>query len=250
MDSTKSGLIVLTAAVSPHSDVPFTALSPLERLELYKAGFSFWLAEAISMELKLVVVETTGQPAHSFFTDEELAFVHFINFSPNPRFNKFGKGALEAECLDHAVSVMSDLYAPETTFHKVTGKLIVPNVKSILRPQADREITIRRSLDRSVCDTRIFSTTLGTWQAFFSGMSEFTNDLFPDKYIEHVIANNSVLGEFGGGLTVSQFSKIPKIKGISGSNGVAYGGFTKDGLSNVISHVEKLFITRFKKRLI
>lgn len=250
MDATSSGLLVLTAAVSPHADVPFTALLPEQRLELYRVGFRFWFEQANLMDLKLVVVETTGQPASNFFTDEELDSVHFLNFSPNKKFNKRGKGALEAECLDYAVQVLSDLYAAKTTFHKVTGKLIIPNAKSIIRPQRDNQLTIRRSLDRSVCDTRVFSTTLGTWKSHFSGMSALTNDLDSSKYIEHVIAYKSVIAEFSNGLTVSPFPQIPRIKGISGSNGAAYGGFSKDGLSNLLSHIEKLFVARFKKRLI
>ena len=117
-------------------------------------------------------------------------------------------------------------------------------------PLGGQSLRIRRSLDRGTCDTRIFTTTPAVWQQYFSGIYAETNDL-EGRYFEHVVGHRSILAEYASPeFEVLQFPTPPKIVGISGSDGKAYGGFNKDGLSNALAHVERYLLPPFRRRMI
>jgi hypothetical protein len=242
--------IVLTAAVNPRKEVPFVALTPEVRLSLYKPALKNWLSVAEQIGSKLVVVETTGEPLSSLFDVLDQEKVLFYSFAPPTEIHKLGKGALESACMDYVVNQLEVLVNADATIHKATGKLIIPNAEKIFITQNPNSITIRRSMDRSTSDTRVFSTTLKTWQKNFTSMSSETDDADPQRYLEHVLGNRIIMGEYSKQLRVQRFREIPKIEGVSGSDGTRYGGFSKDGLSNFLSYIEAKFLPHFTRRKI
>lgn len=242
-------VVLLTAAVTPSPLVPFTALNSMQRLGLYRAAFTNWREITAATGMRLCIVETTGATADELgleSAEREL----FVQHEPNPALEPLGKGALESSALDAGMGFIAGQLGTAVTVHKVTGKLHIPNWKRVLHVQEPNTLRIRRSMDRSTCDTRIFSTTAGTWLNHFAGISDLTNDN-DGVYFEHVVGYRSILAEFKDpNFLVEQFPTPPKIVGVSGSDGNKYGGFTKDGLSNVLAHIERPVLPHFRKRMI
>ena len=242
-------VVLSPAALRPSPRVPFTALDPDQRLELYRSAFSDWLDIVILSGKKLCIVETTGESARTLLGDRE-GEADFLSHEPDTSLEPLGKGALESSALDAGMSFIAEQYGEQTTVHKVTGKLLVPNWRSVLKPIAVEEIRIRRSMDRGTCDTRVFTTSPATWLTYFGDAFTETNDV-EGRYLEHVVGQRSIAAEYNSQtFRVSRFSAPPKIRGISGSDGKAYGGFNKDGLSNVLARIEKHILPPFQRRMI
>lgn len=242
-------VVLLTAAVNPSPAVPFTALDQTQRLSLYLGAFAGWRRITAESGMRLCIVETTGASAELLqLTPQEREL--FVAHRPDPQLEPLGKGALESSALDAGMTFVSQTLGADSTVHKITGKLRVPNWRKVLQPVASNSLRIRRSMDRSTCDTRVFTTTPASWLTHFSRISDDTNDP-AGVYFEHVVGYRSVIAEFNDpGFHVERFSTPPKIIGVSGSDGIAYGGFTKDGLSNSLAHVEQYILPPFGKRLI
>jgi hypothetical protein len=242
-------VLLLTAAVSPSSDVPFTALDPAVRLELYQKAFSKWEHIATTSAMKLCILETTGSSLadFKFANPQEIMFISHI---PPARLHPRGKGALEAHALDVGFDTIGKIFGPDVTVHKITGRLAIPNWASIFEMQSPSSLRIRRSLDRSTCDTRVFSTTPGSWQRHFRKCDQVVDDN-AGIYLEHAIGHRSIVAEFNDPtFHLDRFARIPRVNGISGSSGKKYGGLSKDGLSNALSHIEQFVLPPFGRRLI
>ena len=240
-------VLMLTAAVNPSPVVPFTALDRDQRLSLYLEAFSNWRRIAASAGLQLLVVETTGASREELrLAKSDLLLAHSPDTSLEPR----GKGALESSALDAGMDFVRDEVGPAVTVHKVTGKLAIPNWRALFERQQSNTLRIRRSMDRRVCDSRVFSTTPDTWLTHFAGLSSLTDD--PNGvYLEHVLGFQSVLAEFNSlEFRLERFRRPPRIHGVSGSDGSRYGGFSKDGLSFALSQVETHLLPPFQKRMI
>ena len=164
--------------------------------------------------------------------------------------NKFGKGALESACLDFAFQELEESFGNNTVVHKVSGKLIVRNYEKVLLPQSQNTVAIRRSLDRAVCDSRVFSLRVQTWNQHFTELFKEINDLDNSRYFEHVLAYKIISAEFNQKFVVKQFYELPQLVGYSGTNGMKYGGFSKNGWSNFKEIFERKYLVRFKKRLL
>lgn len=242
-------IVLSPAAVRPSARVPFTALDTQQRLDLYRSAFSEWAEIVRQSGKKLCVIETTGQPRESLL-GAEAQDVDYVPHTPNSQLEPLGKGALESSALDAGMDYLARKYGSDITVHKVTGKLHVPNWSKVLLPLVGPGLRIRRSLDRGTCDTRVFTTTPSVWQEYFRGIYAETNDR-EGRYFEHVVGHRSILAEYASpDFQVLHFPTPPKIVGISGSDGKAYGGFTKDGLSNALAHVEQYLLPPFRKRMI
>lgn len=242
-------VVLLTAAVSPSPRVPFTALDQNKRLELYLAAFAEWKSITTKNGMRLCIVETTGA-SQELLGITQKDDVLFLEHTPDPALEPLGKGALESSALDAGMTFVANQFGGETTVHKVTGKLSVPNWRKVFETQQPSTLRIRRSLNRSTCDTRVFSSTPSTWLTHFSKIHEQTNDT-QGIYFEHAVGYRSVVAEFtDASFSVERFATPPRIVGISGSDGIAYGGFSKDGLSNTLAHVEQFVLPPFAKRMV
>lgn len=242
-------VVLLTAAVSPSPVVPFTALDQSQRLGLYLDAIKEWRDICAESGMRLCVVETTGASADLLeLTANEREL--FVAHRPDPALEPLGKGALESSAMDAGMAFVADAIGPNSTVHKVTGKLRVPNWRKVLVPQAVNTLRIRRSMDRSTCDTRVFSSTPFTWATHFARIFEQTNDV-DGVYFEHVVGHRSIIAEFTDpSFRVERFATPPHIVGVSGSDGAAYGGFSRDGLSSALAHVEKHLLPPFQRRMI
>lgn len=237
------------AAVKPSVTVPFVALNEEERIGIYRSAFLKWIKISMKHGFKLCVIETTGASAALLFGDLEEE-VEFLSHQPPNQLEALGKGALESHTLDYAMKHLGEKYGDNISVHKVTGKLWVRNWERILKVETSPGITIRRSMDRGTCDTRVFTTTPYSWLKYFRGAYYETDDS-NGRFLEHVIGQRSVLAEYSPEeFSVRQFATPPKIVGVSGSDGKPYGGFSKDGLSNALSQVEKFLLPPFRKRMI
>ncbi|MFF1382219.1 hypothetical protein ACFVWT_01500 [Arthrobacter sp. NPDC058288] len=234
-----NNLILLTAAVTP--DVAFgSSLSdPKERLRQYRSAIDEWSRVADASDCDLVTVETTGSG------DSLRDQVRVVDFHAPEDTKQHGKGAVESAALDAAILACG--LPDSSTVHKVTGRLTLRNAERLVAP-LDNGARVRRTLDRTYCDTRFFSTNVKFWQTHLSGMA---NEVADDsgRYLEHVMAHRLMKAEYGG-TAVQRFPERPMLLGVSGTTGKSYGTLWQRALSPVLLRVEGLLDTRLRLKQI
>ena len=230
-------LILLTAAITP--DVAFGSLlsDPAERLRQYRSAVGVWLRAAEKSGCDLIVVETTG--SGDLLRDD----VKVLDCIPSDNARGRGKGAVEADAIDAAVSDCG--LSDGSTVHKVTGRLTVLNSTNLIVP-VERGARLRRTLDRSYCDTRFFSVTAGLWTQYLSGMGQEVND-HQGRYLEHVMAHRVAAAEYAGE-TIQRFPERPMVLGASGTTGKSYGTLKQQLLSPILLRAESLIESRLRSK--
>ena len=221
-----SVLILLTAAVSPDpafltADASFrmSLADPQERAGQYRAAVDHWHAVADAVGGRVAVVETSGAARGEV---SRHADVDVVAYTAPTGLAAGGKGAIEAEAIDHALAVLDPLL--DTVLVKVTGRLVIENAARVIGPIGDATVQVRRSLDRGFADTRFIVTTVGTWRAHLTGMGAQVDDDH-GRWLERVAAQRLILGEYDGTLTVQRFPDPPRFTGASGTTGVRYDGW-------------------------
>jgi len=214
-------VILLTAAVTPDPRLTGVLVDPRTRSAQYKRAIMAWQEAAAKVSAELVVVETSGASPDDIL--DTLDGTTWISFSPSDRGVLRGKGAAEAEALDHAIGMLGARIVGTSTLHKATGRLILENPGAVLGDVCRTEFRVRRSLDRSYCDTRLISCSLDGWATYLTGMATEVDDQ-GGRYLEHVLAQRLIMAEYGGGASVSRFRVRPSIRGVSGQTGQSYGG--------------------------
>lgn len=229
-----TNLILLTAAVTPEASFASSLADPEERLRQYEAAIVCWTKIAYDTGCSLGVVETTAS-GHLL---GDVARV--LDFTPSEAARERGKGAVEAEALDAALRAFD--MDGDSTLHKVTGRLMLRNAAALVRPLPTGVATVRRTLDRSYCDTRFFSASYDVWQKYLTGMAEEVNDS-GGRYLEHVMAHRLIEAEYQG-VMVERFAERPLILGASGTTGKAYGTPRQRLVSPIKKKIEDLLVTR------
>lgn len=222
--------ILLTAAITPDPRFGSAVSDPSERLGEYRKAVKKWQAQGREAGFDVAVIETTGSDALD-------ADVKVIPFTPSDEHVSRGKGSVEAAALDHALSVLA--LAREATVVKVTGRLVVENADRLLSPLAPGVIQVRRTLDRSFCNTRLLISTAGFWTDHLSGMDSSIDDNL-GRYIEHIVAYRLITAELFAKAKVERFPVRPVFEGRSGTNGTPYGTTRERIVSPILAKLEAL----------
>lgn len=233
-DSSVAGAILLTAAVRPRPEFAVAVSDPARRLAQYISAINQWAGVARRMSYSLVVLETSGFDLSTALDPSHQALV--LNHSPSEHSVRGGKGAIEAEAMESAVGAMAEMHSPLCSVFKVTGRLAVAEPEALLVPLTTETFRVRRTLDRSFCDTRMFGFTIGGWKRWLTGMQAEVQDS-SQRYLEHVVAQRLVLAEFKGAI-VGRYTHKPRFMGQSGTSGSTYRGNLSGSPARLMAAVE------------
>ena len=245
-----SGIILLTAAVTPNPLYQAAVSDAGIRLGQYQNALANWTRQATRIGWRTAVVETTGFPASGLLegipniNQEQISVV---SFEPDPEIIARGKGAVEAAAIDAVLTNPGLDLDPSLTLYKSTGRLILRNGDQLLAKIRNNAITIRRSLDRRYCDTRFFGTTVGFWNKQLSGMAEEVDD-DGGRYLEHVLAHRILDSEYQGCVTINRFHQRPLIVGQSGTTGSRYGSSQALLKARVLASMENFLAKKLSSK--
>jgi len=216
-----SEILLMTASIDPAaSKTPFThLLDPKLRLEEYLKNIKRIIEEGVFK--KIVFCENTN---YNYDYSEIINFAKNKNVDLEPlvfegnyeKISQQGKGYGEGEIIKYAI-MNSKFLLPDSVFYKLTGRIFVRNIASIVRKNRSKEIIfIKAQRKVRIVDARFFKTSV----AFFKEhlMEEFVNVNDPEKhYLEMVYFEK--LKTIPG---ISRFNEFPYFMGVSGSTGEKY----------------------------
>lgn len=214
-------ILLLTASVNPAaSKTPFThILDPKVRLAEYLQNIKKIIAENVFE--KIVFCENTN---YNYDYSQIVAFAKSKNVTLEPlvfegnyeKISQQGKGYGEGQIIKYAI-MNSRLLMPDSVFYKLTGRIFVRNIASIVKKNKDKDIIfIKAQRKVKIVDARFFKTSV----AFFKEhlLDEFVKVNDPEKhYLEMVYFEK--LKNFNG---ISRFNEFPYFLGVSGSTGKKY----------------------------
>lgn len=228
-DGMATDLILLTAAVVPDNAFRVALSDPGVRLGQYRTAIRAWSEVADATKCDLLVVETTGS------ADLLREDARVVSFTPSEAARQAGKGAAEAEALEAGVRAAG--LSDRSTIHKATGRLMLRNWDTAIRPVASGA-RVRRVVDRSYVDVRFFSVNAEVWSGYLLGMGAEIDDA-GGRYLEHVMAQRLIRAEYEG-VPVERFPERPGLAGSSGTHGKPYGSLKERLLAPVLLRAENL----------
>ncbi|MBP9068756.1 MAG: hypothetical protein KBG47_04570 [Bacteroidia bacterium] len=214
-------ILLLTASVDPAaSKTPFThLLDPKLRLQEYLQNIKRIIEEGVFE--KIVFCENTN---YNYDYSEIVRFAKSKNVELEPlvfegnyeKISHQGKGYGEGQIIKYAI-MNSKLLLPDSVFYKLTGRIFIRNIASIVRKNKAKEVIfIRAQRKVRIVDARFFKTSVAFFKAHL--MEEFVNVNDPEKhYLEMVYFEK--LQTING---ISRFNEFPYFMGVSGSTGKKY----------------------------
>jgi hypothetical protein len=126
-----------------------------------------------------------------------------------------GKGYGEGEIIDY-VYKNSQLLKSETVYYKITGRLTINNILTLIKNKQTENIFLFRANAKYV-DTRFYCLKISDYKKYFRNVYKLTNDS-NGYYLEHVyydtLNNNKI--------SYRRFLAEIEFRGISGSTGEIY----------------------------
>lgn len=217
-------LLIITSTVNVNSCL--TVLTdPKIRLQQYIDSILFYLnSKKID---KIIICDNSGFDYSVVDKLNKIAIgnnkmIEFLNFHGSiKKIKEFGKGFGEGEIMNY-IFANSKFIQNETSFFKVTGRIKVLNIDSVVR-KTDKNINYFQRIglnpfkSENKVDTRFYYCTINTFKRNLLISYPFVNDN-EGHYLEHVYYN--VLND--NKVIYKNFNILPHIKGISGSTGVTY----------------------------
>lgn len=214
---------IVTGTIRPSSQMGQLVIrDEKERLEQYLQGLYLLIeSEAFS---KIIFAENSNfggdisealqQSAREHQTDLE-----YLSFQGNvEQACLHGKGYGEGEIMKY-VFQHSELLKNEPYFVKMTGRLQIDNIAQLTSrfKKSGTYFNIPNPTRRDIYDTRIYAMPVKQFEEYFENEYEHVMDR-DGVFLEHVYTG--ILKEHK--IYVSNFPRYPRIRGISGSGGLAY----------------------------
>lgn len=208
----KKAIILLTGCINPNG-MPFTKLTDAnERQRQYIEALHYYLNHT---SCPIVFCENSLTDLSTLFNDikDRLEILTFKGNQDKQR----GKGFGEAEILEfafrHSLFIHDDCIVV-----KITGRLIVSNIASILNSlNYDKDfVTCQFHSNLLFADSRIFCATPSFYMAFLK-FKDHINDS-KNIYFEHILASTVLESP----IQYIPFTEEPFITGMSGSTGELY----------------------------
>lgn len=237
--------VLLTMTVDVQTNSHLVIVDREERLTQYRSSLRRWCEVVQSAGAELVILENSQAAIFEEF-GEVLASVrqpvHGIQCPrPGPKEVSNGKGAMEAAMLDYGISALE--LPPQDLVTKVTGRLVVPNFRSIHPRKLDLpSAVIRGTLGGGYVDTRVLSAHGQVWRTTLFGMGNEVDDDH-GRYLEHVVSDRLIQGKRVGEVQIRRFRRRPVLVGVSGTSGRSYSNFsarTRRAISRPIEAVLRL----------
>lgn len=216
-------LAVITGTIRPDARVGGLVLrDEQERLKQYESSIRAAIGSGAFH--KIIFCENSG-----FGTDRMEALtgeaesagiqLELLSFHGNvEQVSVHGKGYGEGEIMAYVFS-HSRIAGTETYFVKLTGRLVVDNMKKIVSRMVLRNtyFNIPNRTIRDIYDTRLYAMPVRQFQEFFMNCYDRVMDA-EGIYLETVYTQ--ILKEHA--IDVHNFPRYPRITGVSGSGGLTY----------------------------
>jgi hypothetical protein len=213
-------IILITGSISPQKVLKVSVKNSDERLFQYIESIKFWIVDTIAD--KIVFCENSYYNYDyknlfelAEFYDKEFEVIQF--YGNNNEIEIHGKGYGEGEIIEYALN-HSNLLLTEDYFYKVTGRIKIININSILREKKNKQnkfiLTSLKSRGERV-DTRFYYVS----KSFYDlNLKNAYHNTFDSKknYIENVFFR--VLKD----KNIKSFHSYPRFLGYSGSTGKSY----------------------------
>jgi len=220
-------VLIITGTIAPASQAFLKVTDKDERLEQYISCIRFFInSKSVNKiifcdnsdykdeagEFKKLTNEAKGKGIH-------LESLFFKGNAENVVLH--GKGYGEGEIMEYIFS-HSELIKGEDYFYKITGRLIVNNIKDIVRLTTKKNIchiNIPNATRRDILDTRFYGMPVKMYREYFLKAYENVDDS-KERFLEHVFAH--ILRDKKRGLKHRNIPRYPRLTGRSGSSGGDY----------------------------
>jgi len=227
-DTSRGGpdIVMLLTATVDAKNTPFvTRNDPKVRLEDYKEALKLWLSNPHTPSI--VFAENSGYDLTEIRNiyntrNRHNITVEFISFDDNGYDRTLGKGYGELRIIARALRDCR-IIRPNTKLIKVTGRLYIPNIHSLvqgIRKSPDVDIFCDFRCNLTWADSRVFCASRRFFDNFMISMQQEINDTTGMTY-EHVLgrAAHRCLAE---GLRWAMMPCSPIFFGASGTSNKAY----------------------------
>lgn len=217
-------LAIVTGTISPAKGMSQLVLKDeKERLEQYKSSLQLLLCSGAFEKVIFCDNSNFEMEQISFLkeiarnNDVELELMSFQGDTQKVCMQ--GKGYGEGEIMNYVFSRSKLLYA-EDYFVKLTGRLVVDNIKNIVKHMNPKNtyFNIPNRTIRNLYDTRIYGMPVRQYKLFFMDAYERVMDR-QGIFLENVYTQ--ILKQYK--IKVYNFPRYPRIIGVSGSGGNVYG---------------------------
>lgn len=223
-------ILLLTGCVNPKG-MAFTTLSNQEeRKAQYINAIQYYLSNTC---FKIVFSENSGTDISYLFEDAiESGRMEYLSF-PGNQDKIRGKGYGECEIIEYALNNSKlILSSKDQRIAKITGRLIVRNIKGILRWHkfffSKQTVFCTINSDLSFPDSRLIVAPVSFYKVFLNskGLINDSNGY----YFEHALCDTLKREKE---YSYSPFLFMPCIEGVSGSTGEIYSGEMRDSIFNL-----------------
>ena len=223
-------IILLTGCINPKG-MAFTTLSNQEeRKAQYIKAIQYYLTNT---SFKIVFSENSGTDISYLFQDDiESGRMEYLAFHGNQN-KKRGKGYGECEIINYALDNSKLIHSSkDQRIAKITGRLIVRNIKGILRWHkfffSKQTVFCNINSNLSFPDSRLIVAPVSFYKVFLNS-KELINDS-NGYYFEHALCDTLKREK---DFFYSPFLFMPCIEGVSGSTGEIYSGKMRDSIFNL-----------------
>ena len=216
-------LAIVTGTISPAPQVSQLVLRDVEeRLKQYEESLHFLLCSQTFSKVVFCENSNFGTERMSYLKDiakENGAELELLSFQGNvEKACVHGKGYGEGEIMDYVFS-HSELIRTEAYFVKLTGRLKVDNIKTIVRRinQQRTYFNIPNRTIRNFYDTRLYGMPTKQFKDCFLNSYDKVMD---ERGIFLEMVYTQILQECN--IQVHNFPRYPRVVGVSGSGGTVY----------------------------
>lgn len=214
---------IITGTVKPSAQMGQLAVrNEEERLAQYKEGLKSLLDARVFS--KLIFCENSNYGADELSVLDGIARdngteLELLSFQGDTEsICMHGKGYGEGEIMEYVLS-NSRLIKGETYFVKITGRLKVDNGRELVNKLLESRtyFNIPNRTIKNFYDTRIYGMPIQQFKDFFLRSYRQVMDdqgIFLETVYTKILQNN--------GIKVYNFPRYPRIRGVSGSGGIAY----------------------------
>ncbi|OGS71673.1 MAG: hypothetical protein A3F91_12465 [Flavobacteria bacterium RIFCSPLOWO2_12_FULL_35_11] len=218
-------VLIITSTVNVNSCLT-VLVNPKIRLEQYVNSILFYLnSKKID---KLIVCDNSSFDYSAIEVINKLAVknnkkIEFLNFNGSAnKIQEFGKGYGEGEIMSFIFMNSELIRQEEFSFLKVTGRLKVLNIDSILNfcePNINyyQPTSLNPFIKSDKIDTRFYQCNKLMFNEFLKDRFQYVNDI-DGIYLEHVYYNRLIDAK----IRFENFRILPYFIGISGSTGDSY----------------------------
>jgi len=221
-------VVLLTATIDPRNTVKVARNDPWQRLEDYKKAMSkCWLSE--NRPIDIIFCENSNCNLSELRrlcerNSKSNVRIEFLSFSGQECSSHLGKGFGEMGIIAHALQHATVLRRGNPLILKVSGRLVIGNIGSLLAALQEMSGTfhiscdLRRNLEWA--DARLFIARASFLRDYLVPMQQMIDDS-KGLTIEHILcrATHKAIGD---GLKWIPTICTPQIFGVSGTTGIPY----------------------------